>query len=213
MSAASIPLEINQQAQSTRSEGDHTPGVKFTFPPPRSCSSEEAPPMPPLAAPLMSPAVSNGSPSVGPPPLELPPPTPPPLRTSSTEPLGGMFYPELNHPCVVYGVKEVLCPESVMDDRRKAARVSMELEDGCVSAETLEWVIKGLKFPRDKRGRTQRLHGLEFVGPRWGSPTYKTGSGVDHLLRGVSQQYTGIRCQHLCSLVFWSRSEIGRICC
>ena len=86
---------------------------------------------------------------------------------------------------MIFVVTDLLCSERVMNDRPKAARVLRELEDGCVRAETLEWIVRGLRSPRGKRELAQRHNGLEFVGPQWGAPMYKTRSGVGRLLRGV----------------------------
>ena len=83
-----------------------------------------------------------------------------------------------------------------MNDRRKAKKVLMELEKGCMQAETLKWIIRGLRSPRGKRKMAQRLHGLEFAGPQWGVPKYKTGKGLRHLLKGVSNSTDIIMNQH-----------------
>lgn len=98
--------------RSNRNEGD-TQGVKLS--PLLFCSSEQASPTPPVTPLFMSSVVLSRSLSLEPPPLELLPATPPaplappPPRTSSTEPLGGVFCPQLDHPCVVFVVKGVLC--------------------------------------------------------------------------------------------------------
>eukprot|EP00904_Undaria_pinnatifida_P011974 jgi/Undpi1/7907/HiC_scaffold_24.g10379.m1 len=157
------------------------------FPPPSS-SDEDAASTPPLTPPRTSPtALSNKTPAVEPPPLDLkvPTPPPPPPRTYSTNPLKGMFNTPLDKPCVVFVVNDILCSERVMNDRRKAKKVLMELEKGCMQAETLKWIIRGLRSPRGKREMAQRLHGLEFAGPQWGVPKYKTGKGLRHLLKGI----------------------------
>lgn len=100
--------------------------------------------------------------------------------------MGGMFSTQLDNPGVVNAVKNAICCERVMNDRRKAATVLRELDTGCVSAETMEWVIRGLRSTRGKRELAERHDGLEFVGPQWGAPMYKTSNGVGRLLRGVS---------------------------
>ena len=155
-----------------------------------SSSTEGASPTPPLTPPPMSPrAFATQSSSVEPPLLQLRPATPPtrsPPRAFSTNPLGAMFSPMQDKPGVIFVVKDLLCNERVMNDRPKAARVLRELEDGCVRAETLEWIVRGLRSPRGKRELAQRHDGLEFVGPQCGAPMYKTRSGVGRLLRGVS---------------------------
>ena len=154
-----------------------------------SSSTDSTSPTPPLTPPLNSPrAVVTKSRSVEPPLLQLRPATPPTRstpRTYSTNPLGGMFSPSQDKLGVIFVVKDLLCSKRVMNDRPKAARVLRELEDGFVRAETTEWIIRGLRSPRGRRELAQRHDGLEFVGPRWGAPMYKTRSGVGRLLRGV----------------------------
>ena len=109
-----------------------------------SSSTEGASPTPPLTPPLMSPrAFATQSRSVEPPLLQLRPATPStrsPQITYSTNPLGAMFSPVQEKPVVIFVVKDLLCSERVMNDRPKAVRVLRELEDGCVRAETLEWI-------------------------------------------------------------------------
>ena len=172
---------------STNCSEGNPPGVKT--PASLSSSTEGASPTPPLTPPPMSPrAFATQSRSVEPPLLQLRPATPPtrsPPRAFSTNPLGAMFSPMQDKPGVIFVVKDLLCSERVMNDRPKAARVLRELEEGCVRAETLEWIVRGLRSPRGKRELAQRHDGLEFVGPQWGAPMYKTRSGVGRLLRGV----------------------------
>eukprot|EP00904_Undaria_pinnatifida_P011961 jgi/Undpi1/7896/HiC_scaffold_24.g10368.m1 len=162
------------------------------FPPPSS-SDEEVASTPPLTPPRTSPAaLSNEPPAVEPSPFDLKASTPPPPpRTFSTNPLQGMFNTPLDKPCVVFVVNDILCSERVMNDRRKAKKVLMELEKGCMQAETLEWIIRGLRSPRGKREMAQRLHGLEFVGPQWGVPKHKTSKGLRHLLKGIAGKHAG----------------------
>ena len=154
-----------------------------------SSSSEGASATPPLTPPLMSPrAFATQSRSVEPPLLQLRPATPltrSPPRTFSTNPLGATFSPVQGKPGVIFVVTDLLCSERVMNDRPKAARVLRELKDGCVRAETLEWIVRGLRSSRGKRELAQRHDGLEFVGPQWGAPMYKNRNGVGRLLRGV----------------------------
>ena len=97
-----------------------------------------------------------------------------------------MFSPPLDKPRVVEVIRDVLCSKRVLNYRGKASKVMMEVNSGCVSAETMEWVIRGLRSLRGKKDLKQRHGGLVFVGPRWGAPLYKTGNGVGRLLRGVS---------------------------
>eukprot|EP00904_Undaria_pinnatifida_P011975 jgi/Undpi1/7908/HiC_scaffold_24.g10380.m1 len=150
---------------------------------------EDAAPTPPLTPPRASPSsLSNEPPAVEPPPLDLKSPTPPPPpRTYFTNPLGGTFNTPINQPCVIFVVNDIFCSERVLNGRRKAKKVPMELEKGCMHAETLEWIIRGLTSPMSKREMAQRLHGLEFVGPQWDVPKYKTDKELRHLLKGVNR--------------------------
>ena len=60
-----------------------------------------------------------------------------------------MFSPPLDKPRVVRGIQDVLCSKRVINYRDKASKVMTEVKSGRVSAETMEWVIRGLRsfFP------------------------------------------------------------------
>ena len=180
-------------------------------PPSLSPSADEGPATPPPTPPL-SPSLGSSSstddsppPSVESPPLLIDSPPPPPLaqlpppslascmqdsrlapKTFSVNPLGGMFSPPLDKPRVVRVIQDVLCSKRVTNYRDKASKVMTEVKSGRVCAETMEWVIRGLRSLRGKKDLKQRHGGLVFVGPQWGAPLYKTGNGVGRLLRGVS---------------------------
>ena len=180
-----------------------------------SSSEEDAAPTPPLTPPRAAPSsLSNEPPAVEPPPLDLKSPTPPPpLRTYSTNPLEGTFNTPLNKPCVIFVVNDIFCSERVLNDRRKAKKVPMELEKGCMHAETVEWIIRGLRSPMSKREMVQRLHGLEFVGPQWDVPKYKADKDLRHILKGVSNSTGNNTNQHRSlgkKLLLYTRDLVNR---
>ena len=76
-----------------------------------------------------------------------------------------MFSPPLDKPRVVRGIQDVLCSKRVINYRDKASKVMTEVKSGRVSAETMEWVIRGARFLRGKKDLKQRHGGLVFVGP------------------------------------------------
>ena len=180
---------------------NHTPPAPYK-PAPHSSSDEDgssSTPTPPLSPPPAG-SMDDTAPPIEPPSLALPPPSPitrpqPSPSTFSSNPVGDMFSPPLDKAGVIAVIGDILCSQRVINDRRKAVGVFEELESGCISGESMEWMVRGLRTVRGKRELKQRHGGLVFVGPRWGAPVYKTRKGIRRLLHGVSG---GNVCTHTC---------------
>ena len=58
-----------------------------------------------------------------------------------------------------------------------------EVKSGCVSGESMEWAIRGLRSVRAKQELKQRHGGLAFVGPRWEATTARLNQIPDSKTR------------------------------
>lgn len=136
--------------------------------------------------PAISPPLPAQPPSTQEPGPDTPPQPPRKKTAPSPNTLGGMFSRKLNKWQVISVVEDVLCSARVTNNRRKSAKILEAIDNGCTDGETMEWLIKGFRSPRAKRELAQRHAGLEFSGPKWGTPMYRTAKGMARLLQGVS---------------------------